>query len=300
MVEKHKIGLTKRNFPFVLRRKLHNFDQLQKTCLNIISKVDEKFMSQFNDAEKIIRDEEFFKETEKYGSSFCYPNNNGKEEFLKETQKYDSDSKFQLNGVDGTNFVKSNQAIYGNYSVVAFQEISDESLVYAKSIKYDENSTPFQRQRGMISMEPPYYHPKYDERSYTKFTPFATTDVRYFLDTFSEYGEQSCRSSLVKLNPKMYLSPHWDMGPEFASRFQIPIVANKNMEMGFRKNKNHKWQVYRFEEGYAYFVNTGYEHYARNDDDTTRYQVRVCVIGQKLLKDFEEVRPNLEKINWDD
>ena len=28
--------------------------------------------------------------------------------------------------------------------------------------------------------------------------------------------------------------------------------------------------IHKFEEGYAYFVNTGYEHYARNDDDNTR------------------------------
>ena len=72
---KYKLGKTKRHFPFVLRYKLENFDYLQKTCLDIISKVDENFMSQFNDAEKIIRDEEFFKEkNDKYGSSFCYPN----------------------------------------------------------------------------------------------------------------------------------------------------------------------------------------------------------------------------------
>lgn len=300
MVEKHKLGLTKRHFPFVLRRKLYNFDKLQKTCLDIISNVDDDFSAQFNNAEKIIPDKEFFKDTNKYGNHFCYPNNGGKEEYIKETKKYDSDSKFQLNGVDGTNFVKSNQAIYGNYSVVAFQEISDEMVEYSNDLEYNEDSTPYQRQRGMISMEPPYYHPKYDERSYTQFTPFASPDVRDFLETFSEYGEQSCRSSLVKLNPKMYLSPHWDMGPEFASRFQIPIVATDGMEMGFRKNKNHPWKVYKFEEGYAYFVNTGYEHYARNDDETTRYQVRVCVIGQRLLWDYNEVEPNFEKTNWDD
>lgn len=298
---KYELGKTKRHFPFVLRYKLENFDYLQKTCLDIISKVDENFMSQFNEAEKIIRDEEFFKETnDKYGSSFCYPNNNGKDAYLKETKKYDSDSKFQLNGVDGTNFVKSNQAIYGNYSVVAFQEINDELVELSKNIEYNENSTPFQRQRGMITLKPPYYHPKYDERSYTKFTPFASNDVKNFLSNFSPYKEQSCRSSLVKLNPGMYLSPHWDMGPEFCSRFQIPIVANKNMEMGFRKNKNHQWNVYKFEEGYAYFVNTGYEHYARNDDDNTRYQVRVCVIGQKLLNNFEKIDCNYLKNEWNE
>ena len=278
MVEKYKIGKTKRHFPLVMRKKLTNYEKLKETCLDIISKVDEKFMAQFNDAEKIIRDEEFF----------------------KETQKYDSDSKFQLNGMDGTNFVKSNQAIYGNYSVVAFQEMSDEMVDFSKKNPVNEKSTPLQRQRGMKSLQPPDYHPKFDERSYTKFTPFASNDIKDFLNKFSNYNEQSCRSSLVKLNPKMYLSPHWDMGPEFASRFQIPIIANKNMEMGFRKNKKHKWQVYRFEEGYAYFVNTGYEHYARNDDNTTRYQVRVCIIGQKLLQDFEVVEHDFEKLNWDD
>ncbi len=98
----------------------------------------------------------------------------------------------------------------------------------------------------------------------------------------------------------MYLSPHWDMGPEFASRFQIPIIATGGMEMGFRKNQRHSWSVYKFVEGYSYFVNTGYEHYARNDDVDTRYQVRVCIIGQELLKDYTEVTPNFEKINWNE
>ena len=100
------------------------------------------------------------------------------------------------------------------------------------------------------------------------------------------------------MDPNATLRPHWDMGPEFASRFQIPIVATKGMEMGFRENKNKKWKVWQFEEGYAYFVNTGFEHYVRNEDDRTRYQVRVCVIGQNVLNDFESIEHDYDKDDW--
>ena len=267
------LGKTKRHFPLVMRKKLPNFDKLQKTCLDIISRVDEDFMPDVSaKAEKIMSDKDFFK-------------------------KYDSDKPFQLDQGDGSNFVKSNQAIYGNYSVVAFQEMSYELSILSDTWPTEPSSSPLARQRGMKSLQAPDYHPKYDERSYTKFTPFATPEVQEFLTDFGGV-EQTCRSSLVKLDPHMYLTPHFDMGPEFASRFQIPIVATKGMEMGFRENKNKKWKVWQFEEGYAYFVNTGFEHYVRNEDDKTRYQVRVCVIGQNVLNDFESVQHDYDKENW--
>ena len=212
---------------------------------------------------------------------------------------FDNDKNFKLSDLSGDTFVRSNnKKLYSSYSVVAFHDMSDEGLKLENELPYGPEMGPRERQIGMKTLKEPYYHPRYDERQYTKYTPYCLPEIKNFLENFSPYGEKSCRSSMVVLSPGMYLDPHYDMGPEFASRFQVSIETDGQTEMGFRKNKNYPWEVYVFEEGFSYFVNTGYEHYAINYGDINRYQVRVCVIGQQLLSDYSKVDPNYTKDKW--
>ena len=203
---------------------------------------------------------------------------------------FDTDSFFQLN-MSSDEDRSGDQVEVGEYSMVAFQEQSIETDKPYKKL------SPLQRLRALKKKNDDW-HPSFDERTYTKFTPFADDQIKDFLNTFSPYGEESCRSSIVRLQPGKFLRPHFDCGPDIVTRFQIPLVTNPGAKLGFRKNKRDFWNVYRFEPGYIYFINTGYEHYATNYGSETRFHVRVCCNGTEVLKDYEEVDPMALKVKW--
>ena len=234
----------KKWFPFVMRKRIEGYSDLQEHCLDLVNQMEDRLASA--------------------------------PEFLVD----DNDSHFRDDDV----LVYSSGS--GRYSMLQFQTMGDIPEI-----------SDFDRKRLSRTLHRfGEYDPKNDERAYTKWTSFATPKIKTFFETFES---PICRSSITKMDPNATLRPHWDMGPEFSVRIQVPIVATDGMEMGFRINKKHPWKVYRFEEGYAYFCNTGYEHYARNDGDQTRYQVRLNVIGQSFLWDYNEIDADFEKLEWD-
>ena len=207
--------------------------------------------------------------------------------------KYDkasSEHNYNLANTKGVNFVHNYNDIYKTYAKIGFQSLTDEALSLSKTIaKPVESFTPYERTKGMKRTNSADYHPYYDERNYTKRTEFCTPYINEILDGFG--SDESCRSAIVTLEPGKFLSPHFDIGPEYVLRLQIPIITNESAVMGFRKDPN-TWYEYHFPaDGSMYFVNSGWEHYAVNNGNENRYQLRICLTGQESLEGAEEFLP---------
>ena len=206
--------------------------------------------------------------------------------------KYDKAStehNYDLSDKTGKNFVANYSEIYKTYAKVGFQSLTDDALALAKTINRNiEDYTPYERAKGMRYTSSKDYHPYYDERNYTKPTEFYDGYFGSFLDSFKD---EVCRSAIVTLEPGKFLSPHFDIGPEYVTRLQIPLITNTKAVMGFRKNDD-TWYEYHFPaDGSIYFVNSGWEHYAVNNGVDNRYNLRVCLNGQLELEDAEEFLP---------
>jgi hypothetical protein len=207
--------------------------------------------------------------------------------------KYDkasSEHNYNLSNTKGVNFVHNYNEIYKTYAKIGFQSLSDDALELAKTIeKPVESFTPYERAKGMKHTNSVNYHPYYDERNYTKRTEFCTPYINEILDGFG--GDEACRAAIVTLEPGKFLSPHFDIGPEFVVRLQIPIITNTEAVMGFRKDSNTWYEYHMPADGTMYFVNSGWEHYAVNNGTENRYQLRICLNGQENLDGAEEFLP---------
>jgi len=208
------------------------------------------------------------------------------------TFKYDKAStehNYDLANTKGENFVANYEDIYKTYAKIGFQSLTDDALRVAANIKRKvEEYTPYERAKGMRHTSSANYHPYYDERNYTKPTEFYDGYFGEFLDSFKD---EACRSAIVTLEPGKFLSPHFDIGPEYVLRLQIPLITNTAAVMGFRKDAD-TWHEYHIPaDGSIYCVNSGWEHYAVNNGFDNRYNLRVCLNGQLELADAEEVIP---------
>jgi hypothetical protein len=260
---KHKIGLDYTDI--VSGRK-------NKRDLPFICKLKQKL-----DINRLIAELETLLESSQQDQLFSY-------------DKASSEHNYNLSNTKGVNFVANYNEIYKTYAKIGFQSLSDDALELVKSIdKPIEEFSPYERARGMRHTGSKYYHPYYDERNYTKRTEFCTPYINEILDSFGT--DESCRSAIVTLVPGKFLSPHFDIGPEYVTRLQIPIVTNKDAVIGFRKD-NDMWHEYHMPaDGSIYFVNSGWEHYAVNNGSDNRYQLRICLNGQASLEGAEEFLP---------
>lgn len=259
----HKIGMdytdilkerkNKRDLPFVLRlKKKIDIEKVQTQLANLLSEVD-----------KTQGDYRF--------------------------DRASTEHNYDLSNKEGKNFVSNYSEIYKTYAKIGFQSLSDEALELGKTIsKTVDQYTPYERAKGMIHTDSIFYHPYYDERNYNKKTEFYSGYIGEFLDSFKD---DVCRSAAVCLQPGKFLTPHFDIGPEFVVRLQIPIYTNKEAVMGFRKDKDTWHEFHLPADGSIYFVNSGWEHYAVNNGIENRYNIRVCLNGQLELEDAEEVLP---------
>lgn len=206
--------------------------------------------------------------------------------------KASNEHNYNLPKKDGSNFVNNYDEIYKIYAAIGLQSLSDEAIIHAKNtLKKVNDFSPFERSKGMRDTSSKYYHSHYDERNYTKLTNYCTG---YFKTILNMFNDEPCRSGIVCLHPSKFLAPHFDIGPEFVSRIQIPLITNPNAVIGLRNpnNKNEWYEYHLPANGSIYFINSGWEHYAVNNGSQSRYQIRICLNGQLSLTNMTEVNPN--------
>lgn len=220
----------------------------------------------------------------------------------EERRRVDNDSTFAAMdaGKDGVYSVFSNdgidmQGVTGDrfeYNVASFYEMSDKAQKWVEDHGgHKRIISPLQRYKGQMKpWESEYWDPGLDERVFSKETENNVGVFKEFDDYFRNKGYSTRRNALVRVMPHQFLSPHVDTGPDMIIRIQIPVITNKGCVMGFRNSKTDPWTVYHLEPGYMYAVNSGLEHFARNDGDEERINFRICIEEFSVLEDlgFEE------------
>jgi len=193
-------------------------------------------------------------------------------------------------------FIKNYDSFYKRYSIVGLQTLSDDAKKATASLNFSVSDlTPSERLRGMRNTSYNKYHPLYDERNYTKPTPYLNGA---FKDALLSFKAEPCRSALVCLDSQKHISPHYDIGPEYITRIMIPIFTNRDAVVGVRTKDGYN-EYHLPADGRAYFINSGFEHYALNAGTDPRYQIRVCLNGQEDL-DFLEPLDPIRQISFAD
>lgn len=207
---------------------------------------------------------------------------------LLEMDPSSTEHTYDLKNSKGEDFIKNYSEVYKKYSVIGFQELTDQAKQIGSAMeKKVSDFSPLQRLRGMTNTSSEYYHPFYDERNYTKPTQYCTGYISQFLNSFKS---TACRSGVVSLHPGRFITKHFDIGAEYITRLQIPIVTNPGAVIGVKTEGG--WNEYHLPaDGSIFFINAGIEHYAINNGDDVRYQIRVCLESQEDLEDIEEYSP---------
>lgn len=198
-----------------------------------------------------------------------------------------SEHNYHLKTSRGESFIRNYDEFYNLYSMIGFHELTDEAKAFAQRCNFSVTSlTPSSRLRGMKNTGYEKYHPYYDERNYTKPTAFCRDSIA---DLLGGFQAQASRSALVCLAPGKYISPHFDIGPEYITRTMVPILTNEKAFVGIRVEGGYE-EFHLPADGGIYFINAGYEHYAINGGDQPRHQIRICLNGQEDLEDLQEVK----------
>ena len=207
---------------------------------------------------------------------------------LLEMDPSSTEHTYDLKNSKGNDFIKNYAEVYKRYSVIGFQELTDVAKEIGNAMdKTVSDFTPLQRLRGMTNTASEFYHPFYDERNYTKPTQYCTGYISEFLNSFKS---TACRSGVVSLHPGRFITKHFDIGAEYITRLQIPIVTNPGAVIGVKTAGG--WNEYHLPaDGSIFFINAGIEHYAINAGTEIRYQIRVCLESQEDLEDVEEFAP---------
>jgi len=206
--------------------------------------------------------------------------------------KASNENNYNLKNKNKNLFINNYKEIYKLYAVVGFQSLSDEAVLLAETTDIKmEDLSPYDRARGMRLTASRYYHPHYDERNYTKPTEYYKG---YFKTVLESFSDEVCRSGTVCLHPDKFLSPHFDIGPEYVVRLHIPIITNELSILGLRsKTDKNLWEIYHLPaDGSIYFINSGYEHFAINEGVNSRYHIRVCLNGQQSIEDLVCIKPD--------
>ena len=199
-----------------------------------------------------------------------------------------TETHYRLNKVNGAKFIKDYETVIKNYSSITFHKITKHAEDYATSIsKTIDEFSPLDRLKGMVDTGSKFYHPLYDERNYTELTSHATGYIKEILEGFES---TSCRAAIVVLRPGQRISRHFDIGPDFIIRLQIPIFTNTECSMGFKTHNG--WAQYHLPaDGSMYAVNAGVEHWAMNTGASTRFQLRICLTSQEDTNNMHELAP---------
>ena len=207
---------------------------------------------------------------------------------LLEMDPSSTEHTYDLKNSKGDDFIKNYSEVYKKYSVIGFQELTDLAKQMGNSMdKKVSDFTPLQRLRGMANTSSEFYHPFYDERNYTKPTEYCTGYISDFLNSFKS---NACRSGVVSLHPGRFITKHFDIGAEYITRLQIPIITNPGAIIGVKTTGG--WNEYHLPaDGSIFFINAGIEHYAINAGNEIRYQIRVCLESQEDLEDIEDYAP---------
>lgn len=211
--------------------------------------------------------------------------------FLSLNNELDTNStetRYGLNKKDGTKFINDYDRFIVNYSNITFHKMTREATNLAEKINRSlEEYSPLDRLKGMVDTGSKFYHPYYDERNYTEYTDFADGYIKEVLEDFQSV---SCRSAIVVLRPGQAITKHFDIGPEYIIRLQIPIITNENCIMGFKSTDG--WNTYHLPaDGSMYAVNAGLEHWAINAGNTTRYHLRICLTSQEDTEGMPTLSP---------
>ena len=206
--------------------------------------------------------------------------------YNEKTDMASTEHNYDLKDSKGETFIQNYGESYKLYSHIGFQSLSDEALNVLDNYGDISKLSPRDRSRGMRDTSSQYYHPLYDERNYTKSTPHCKNYINTVINGFES---QSCRSSLVVLHPGKFLSPHFDIGPEYVVRLQLPVFTNEKSILGVKCKDG--WEEYHLPaDGRIYFINSAWEHYVYNKGNESRYQIRICLHDQFDLNHVQEVK----------
>lgn len=122
------------------------------------------------------------------------------------------------------------------------------------------------------------YDPIIDERNYNKFPERLRGS--YIDKLLSQFKSPPIRARFVSLAPGEEIEPHIDYNPKYALKVHIPVYTHEGAVLGFEEH-GEKHLVC----GYAYAINTGIKHWAKNTSRKMRIHLIVSLDGQEDLSD---------------
>ena len=127
------------------------------------------------------------------------------------------------------------------------------------------------------------YNPVMDERLYTKRKDICKG---YWNDVMDSFKAKVTRTRFAYLAPNFSIKPHIDYNTTYSIRVHIPIITNDGCFLCAKDKSGNMQRIHCEADGSAYFINTGSLHWAENNGDDGRIHLIVSLDGQEDIVDM--------------
>ncbi len=127
--------------------------------------------------------------------------------------------------------------------------------------------------------------PLLDEANYNKPREFMSA-LPYLNSVINSFSDPIMRARFAKMGAGFAIAPHIDYDIPYGTRFHLAVHSNERSSLKIRRSPKDEFETFHIPcDGYFYFVNVGFEHYAENFGSTERTHLVVSVNGhQDILK----------------
>lgn len=122
---------------------------------------------------------------------------------------------------------------------------------------------------------------KLDESKYNFPRPFLS-EMPELSRILAFFGSRLMRARFAKISPGFKIKPHIDYDTTYGIRLHMAVQTNSLAKIFARRSQKDSFEQFHIPaDGFLYFVNAGFEHYAGNEGDSDRVHLVLSVLGQQ-------------------
>jgi Aspartyl/Asparaginyl beta-hydroxylase len=178
-------------------------------------------------------------------------------------------------------FTTYNQIVLTEFDIDTYVGISEQTVEEIVDKSYNQKYSRYKKDVLEIVAEQ-------NEKNYGKFRSLIS-DLEYTKQLLSGFKNKVTRARFARLKPGGDIKPHIDNNVGYGVRYHIALETNDDCYIAIRRNPKQDFEYFHIPaDGYLYYINVGFEHFAINNGKTDRIHLVIGVNGLDDLLPFKK------------
>jgi len=174
--------------------------------------------------------------------------------------------------IEKMKFTNYNQIVLTEFDESTYHGIKDQKIDYI--INASENSKFSRYKKDVLEIMADQ-----NEKNYGKFRNIID-DLDNLKKLLLSFKNKVTRARFARLKSNSNIRPHIDYNVSYGVRYHLALETNDNCYLAIRKNPKSDFEYFHVPaDGYLYFINVGFEHFAVNHGNWDRIHLVIGVNG---------------------